>query len=219
MTSPVWHHDDMSTTIPMFPLGSALVPGMVLPLHVFEARYRALVTDVLAADGIFGVVMITHGHEVGGGDRRTRVGTTAQIVDAQESDDGRWGVMAVGRSRIRVIEWLPDDPYPQAVVRDWPDEDSPGDVTDMTDVVDGIAQRLVTVVDLAARLGIEVDYPQLAEDPATAGWQAAFGASLGAQDIHDLLICSGPGQRLPELAAMLDRRIDVLRFQVGDPMT
>lgn len=201
--------------MPMFPLGSTLVPGMVLPLHVFEPRYRDLVRDVMDTDGHFGVALITRGHEVGGGDHRTMVGTSAQIVDAQEYDDDRWGIIAIGRRRIRVVQWLPDDPYPRAEVEDWPDQDAP-DADAVTDQVDDIAQRLLTIVDLAAQLGIEVEYPELADDPATMAWQAALTASLGPQDIHDLLACDGMAQRLPALAEAMDSRIDVLRFRVAD---
>ena len=215
----------MSTTLPMFPLGSTLVPGMVLPLHVFEPRYRALVRDVLDGPGRFGVVLITHGFEVGGGERRTMVGTTAEVLDAQEYDDGRWGIISLGRDRFRVLEWLPDDPYPRARVEDWPDEDDdPADDTtddpagdaDRGDAVDGVAQRLLTIVDLAARLGIEVDYPELSDDPATMAWQAALTASLGPQDIHELLTCAGPTARLQQLAEVMDSRIDVLRFRLAN---
>jgi len=96
---------------PMFPLGTVLVPGMVLPLHVFEPRYRQMVDDCMAADRTFGVVLIERGSEVGGGDVRTDIGTRAGIVRAEQQPDGRWGLIAVGLRRIRVDRWLPDAPY------------------------------------------------------------------------------------------------------------
>ena len=98
---PAWHAGGVPVT-PMFPLGSVLVPGMVLPLHVFEARYRALVRDCVAGDGEFGVVLIERGSEVGGGDVRTDVGTVARIVQADEMPDGRFALGAVGVRRVRV---------------------------------------------------------------------------------------------------------------------
>src|SRR5436189_1506182 len=85
--------------MPMFPLGTVLVPSAGLPLHVFEPRYRALVHDCLAGDGEFGVVLIARGSEVGGQDVRTDVGTVARIVQAQELPDGRWAIAAVGVRR------------------------------------------------------------------------------------------------------------------------
>jgi Lon protease-like protein len=106
----------------MFPLGTVLVPGGLLPLHVFEPRYRRMVADCLAGDRRFGVVLIERGSEVGGGDVRTDVGTMARIVQAEEAPDGRWGLVALGVERIRVDAWLPDDPYPRAETSEWPDE-------------------------------------------------------------------------------------------------
>ncbi len=111
--------------LPMFPLGSVLLPGGLLPLHVFEPRYRQLVIDCLAdaGDPEFGVTMIERGSEVGGGDERTDVGVVARMVQVNALEDGRYAVVAVGTRRIRVNAWLPDDPYPLADVDDWPDDD------------------------------------------------------------------------------------------------
>lgn len=106
---------------PMFPLGTVLVPGTALPLHVFEPRYRRMIDDCLAGDGTFGVVLIERGSEVGGGDVRTDVGTLASIAEAEPLPDGRWMLVARGLHRIRVERWLPDDPYPRAEIVDWPD--------------------------------------------------------------------------------------------------
>ena len=96
--------------LPMFPLGTVLLPGMVLPLHVFEPRYRQLVQDCEAGDGEFGVVLIERGSEVGGGDVRTDVGTVAKIVQSQSLPDGRYLLATVGARRLRVERWLDDDP-------------------------------------------------------------------------------------------------------------
>ena len=63
----------MTRRLPMFPLGTVLFPYAVLPLHVFEPRYRALTEHCLAGDGCFGVVLIERGSEVGGGDTRFAV--------------------------------------------------------------------------------------------------------------------------------------------------
>ncbi len=109
----------------MFPLGMVLLPGGILPLHVFEERYRQMVVDCLAADGVpeFGQALITHGREAGGGDERASIGTIAQMIQVEALDDGRYALVTVGTRRIRVNAWLPDDPYPLADVDDWPDED------------------------------------------------------------------------------------------------
>lgn len=108
----------------MFPLESVLLPGMVLALHVFEPRFRALVHTALLDDSTFGVVLIERGREVGGDDVRFDIGCRAVIVDAKEQPDGRWHIFAVGVDRLRVLEWLPDDPFPRAIVQAMPEPDA-----------------------------------------------------------------------------------------------
>src|SRR6478735_2099236 len=127
--------------MPMFPLGMALLPGAVLPLHVFEPRYRQMVHDILADDveaPEFGVVMIERGREVGGGDTRALVGTVARVVDMRALPDGRYALVAVGAERLRVNAWLPDDPYPLADIDVWPDDDL--GIIDVDDATRTVAQ-------------------------------------------------------------------------------
>ena len=111
--------------MPMFPLGSVLLPGGILPLHVFEPRYRDMIRDCLRSDGEpeFGQALISHGWETGGGDDRVMVGTVAQMLQVDAIDEDRYALVAVGTRRIRINAWLPDDPYPIADVDDWPDID------------------------------------------------------------------------------------------------
>ena len=78
-----------SRQMPMFPLGGVLMPGGTLPLHIFEPRYQQLLIDALEGDRCFGVVLISRGSEVGGGEVRNSVGTIAHIDDYQRFDDGR----------------------------------------------------------------------------------------------------------------------------------
>ena len=114
--------------LPMFPLGSVLFPGLGLPLRVFEPRYREMIADCLDGDRSFGVVLIERGSEVGGGEVRLRVATVARILDVSLQEDGTLGVFAVGTSRVEVLEWLPDAPYPAAVVTPLIDRSDPGDL-------------------------------------------------------------------------------------------
>src|SRR5918995_5057301 len=110
----------------MFPLQTVLLPGAVLPLHVFEPRYRQLVIDCLADDTgepEFGVTLIERGNEVGGGDQRADVGVVARMVQVEALPGGRYALVAVGTSRLRVNAWLPDDPYPLADIDEWRDLD------------------------------------------------------------------------------------------------
>jgi Lon protease-like protein len=209
---------------PMFPLESVLLPGALLPLHVFEPRYRELVRDCLDADGTFGVVLIERGSEVGGGDVRTDVGTLARIIRVEELPDGRYVVMAVGVRRVRVEAWLADDPYPRAEVADWPDdEDEPaeraGAVTALAEGGDVLA-LLRRAAALRAELGdvgqIPVD-PTLADDLVAASYQAVALAPLGPADRQELLGAPSPAARVRALREALPEAIDVLEALLAGP--
>ena len=111
-------------TIPMFPLSLVLFPGQILPLHIFEIRYRTMVEEIIDAGRKFGVVLIERGSEVGGGETRKNVGTLAEIIDSEKSSDGRWLLITKGTKRIQISKWLEDSPYPRAEISFVDDEES-----------------------------------------------------------------------------------------------
>ncbi len=207
---------DTVTELPMFPLGNVLVPQMVLPLHVFEPRYRALMDDVLAGDGTFGVVLIERGSEVGGGDVRTEIGTRARLLKAEQLDDGRWVAIAVGTSRFSVRAWLPDDPYPRAVVEDLHDT-PPG--PEAPELRDAVVVRLRSVLALRAILEegpADLDDVPLARDPSMASFQAVTLSQLSPLDAQRVLATDGVTRRLRLLVGLLDDLTDVLHFRIGN---
>lgn len=201
----------------MFPLGSVLLPTMVLPLHIFEPRYRALIRDVLDGDREFGVCLIARGQEVGGGDVRTDVGTVARVHEASELDDGRWAVLTVGVRRIRVARWLDDDPYPRADVVDHPDPD-PG--PDEVDRLDGVIALLRSALARAAEAGDPVPPAtvELSDDPVLASHQAVALAPIATIDRHALLAADTVGVRLARLEDLLSDALEVLDLRLhSDP--
>lgn len=205
--------------MPMFPLGMMVLPGTLLPLRVFEPRYRAMVRDCMESPvPEFGVVLIKRGREVGGGDVRNDVGVAARMLQVTESPDGRFHVLAVAGRRISVHEWLPDDPYPCADVDDWPDDESiPAD----PELFAALAQRCRRARALAIELGDRLPDPgdALSDDLSIATYQLAALAPLGDADRHELLRADGPAERLLLLGQMLEHLDDVLAFRLmsGEP--
>lgn len=104
----------------MFPLATVVFPSAGLPLHVFERRYQHLTRDVMSGSKEFGICLISRGCEVGGGDERVDVGTRVHVELATPLDEDRWILLTRGIERIRVLEWLSDDPYPRAMVEPMP---------------------------------------------------------------------------------------------------
>jgi Lon protease-like protein len=201
----------------MFPLGTVLLPGGVLPLHVFEPRYRQLVIDCLADDGDpeFGVTMIERGSEVGGGETRANVGVIARMVQVEALDQHRYALVTVGTRRIRVNAWLPDDPYPLADVDDWPDADP--DAAGVREGVEALRARLEMVLDLAVRSGDLSAVPELeiSDDPLLASYHLARLAPIGPADRYRLLVANSPAQRLEQLGTALDDVEAMLRFRLS----
>lgn len=212
--------------LPMFPLGSVLLPGAVLPLHVFEPRYQALVRDCLEApEHEFGVTLISRGSEVGGGDHRCEVGTVARMVQVAEMDDGRFAVVCVGTRRIRVNAWLPDDPYPLADVDDWPDDDWPDDDWPSGQAAAEIGERFGSTLArvrrscaLATELGDSVldASSDISDDPVLGSYHLVALAPVGPADTYQLLCAPGPAHRIAALEAMMDDVEAVLAFRLAD---
>jgi len=193
----------------MFPLGTVLFPYADLPLHVFEERYRMMTRRVMRGDREFGVVLIERGHEVGGGDARFDVATVARIVHASELPDGRFALATVGTRRVRVVEWLSDDPYPRAAVE--PFDDLPADLAD-GERRDRVAAALTRFVALARRVDPRLgEAPKLAEDPVRASYEAAALAPIGPLDAQRVLATPDARSRLDALVQMIDDAATLLR--------
>ena len=200
--------------LPMFPLGTVLLPGAYLSLHVFEPRYRALVQACLDGTPEFGVALIERGSEVGGGDARFDVGCVARIVEAVALPDGRWALGTVGARRIRVHRWLEDDPYPRAEVAPWPDPPPGPAAVGARGPLVAATRRLLA---LSAELGeavapatVDVD-----DDPVLATYQLAALAPLGPLDRLSLLRAPDPDERAALLGRLLGEATDLAEARLA----
>lgn len=180
----------------MFPLGTVLLPHMPLELRLFEQRYLTMLAEMITTEHTaFGVVLIERGQEVGGGERRFRLGTVAEITE-MGGGEGFVALSTVGGSRFEVLEWLPDDPYPQAVVRILPELDWDDALADVRVETETAVRRALAV----ASEFEEQRYASLVElsaDPTAACWQLAGIVPAGEIDQQSFL-------RAPTTAALLD---------------
>jgi hypothetical protein len=204
-----------SERLPMFPLGTVLFPSMVLPLRIFEPRYLEMISVCLEGDKRFGVVLITRGSEVGGGEGRSDIGCTASIVQVQ-SGDSQMFLATVGTGRIRVLEWLSDDPFPQAMVERWCDPQPPEGIAHTVGQLDAAFRNVLA---LAGELG-EWSVPlsiELDDDPALALFQMCAASPIGPFDRHRLLCAESVADRADMLEEMLDDTSVMLRARLGRP--
>lgn len=208
----------MSAT-PMFPLESALLPGEELPLRVFEPRYSALVQDTLDRDDkSFGVVLIARGREVGGGEERHDIGVLARIAAYEDFGDGKFRLRCPLTERIRVRDWLSDDPYPRAIVEPWPDEPGPvsgSSVSAIEDRIWGLFERIAIareahLPERAKVLGHGLDVP--------AGqrlYELAAHMPMGIADKYSVLAAPSPADRLAALTEAVDTVTAMVEFQLS----
>ena len=192
----------------LFPLHVVLFPGRPLPLHVFEPRYRQLLADTLAGDGVFGVVAIRAGRETGAEAEIFRVGTVARIVRVERLDDGRANLITVGTDRFRVIEQLPAEPYRRALVDTLTDSDVERPPNGAREGGDAVALRRLLVPYLLQMGAPEEIEDHLPSDAPTLAWLAAAAVQIDVPEQQRLL-------ELSSMASRVEQVIDLLRRESG----
>jgi Lon protease-like protein len=205
------------TVMPMFPLGTVLMPAMPLSLRIFEERYLKLLGDLMMSDTPeFGVVLIERGPEVGGGEKRLEIGTLASVTDIGTLDQF-YGLESTGAQRFRVNAWLPDDPYPMAdidFIPDliWNDSLMPARVH--------LEAKVRALLALASEFG---DLPygsdvELSDNPMDACWQLAGVLPVGPLDQQDLLQSQSADEliaRTYEVVVALDEALQGMVGELG----
>jgi hypothetical protein len=203
----------------MFPLESALLPGQDLPLRIFEPRYGALVRHCLDSGEPFGVVLIARGREVGGGDSRCDIGVLARITEFVDQGSGRYALLCRAGERIRVCDWLPDDPYPRATVQVWPDE--PGDPVTGAQLR-AVEDRVMAVFERIA----EARGAQLPDRDVVLGYEEtvadealfilASRLPIGTADRYAVLSAPSAADRLVALNEAVDAVAEMIEFQLSE---
>jgi Lon protease-like protein len=187
--------------LPMFPLGSVLFPFMPLRLRVFEERYLIMLAELMKTDeAVFGVVLIERGHEVGGGEQRFSVGTTAEVIRLG-AQDGFVGLLAQGGRRFEVVRWLDDAPHPRAEVRVLPELEWDPAATKLRTETERLVRRMLSVASEFAEDVWPAD-TVLAEDPVAAVWQLAAIAPVSSLDQVSLLRSASVTELLTRVAEL-----------------
>ncbi|MET0812208.1 MAG: LON peptidase substrate-binding domain-containing protein [Microbacterium sp.] len=183
---------------PMFPLGSVLFPHTPLPLRIFEPRYLVMLGELLEdPDPEFGVVLIERGHEAGGGDQRLDIGTMARVVRVVAGEDDIQ-LVAIGRRRVTVTEWLDDDPYPRAVLETLPDLEWNDDYAPLLDQAERVVRRVLARAGEYGETRWDAD-TDISDEPIEAAWQLAAIAPLAEWDQFRLLRARTAGELLASL--------------------
>jgi Lon protease-like protein len=202
--------------IPVFPLSAVLLPGMPLPLHIFEQRYRELMHDIAAAPGggRFGVAVLRSGSEVlNAGDASgppdvAPVGTVAEILEVTSNDDGTSDVLSVGGRRFRIETLIADGkPYLRADVHYLDETDGAIDAAQVS-----ITRELIIAYDrLLTRLAGRPTGAELPDDATQLGYHVGARLPLVPEDRQALLEIDTTAARLAQVNRLLRREIALLR--------
>lgn len=193
--------------LPLFPLGTALVPGMVMPLHLFELRYRQLAEDLhqLPADERrFGIVGIRAGSEVGQDVSGSLypIGTVAEVNELTVNDDGTAELNAVGSARFRILELRTDKAYLTARVQLISEADGAN--------ADGTAPAVRTLLgEYRDAVGLTVDPDSLT--PQMLSYVVTAAVVLEPQAKQDLLAATDTTSRLELAQRLLTDELRIIR--------
>ncbi|HEX8092216.1 LON peptidase substrate-binding domain-containing protein [Jatrophihabitans sp.] len=210
--------------LPLFPLGTVLVPGMRLSLHVFEPRYRQLVADLLSAEGPgapeFGVVALRQGWEVGELGDVHDVGTSARVTDVLPHTDGRCDLAAVGECRF-LVESLDtgSKPYLVGTVRRLAEPDGELRPGLAGSVRRALEAHVRTLAELNADLGVLAEDSDPGTDPRALSYLVAKLPSLPVADRQSLLGVADTATRLRAGRAVLRRETELMRQLRAVPIT
>jgi len=210
----------MTQTLPLFPLGTVLYPGLLLPLHVFEDRYRQLVRDLRAGPEPrrFGVIAIREGRETGvdGVSALYEIGCTATVRRVTERDDGRFDLVTIGTDRFRLAAIDRSLPYLQGEVEILAEET--GDPGAAARAVDAVQRAFLGYIEaLTARGMTQVSIQELPDDPIPLSYLVAASIIADLPDRQALLAEPDALARLAAERALLVRETAMLRSLTATP--
>ena len=180
--------------LPLFPLSTVLFPRMVLPLHIFEERYKVMLRYCEETEAPFGIVLIREGEEVGGPVEPYPIGTEARILRVAELEDERKLIIVQGRERFTTQRYLFSEPYLVGEVETLPIE-TEGTDSRLLGHVEVAFYRYLRMLKQAQ--GLSVSISNLPEDAEGVAWMVAWGLQidqkvkqvlLGVTSLQDLLL-------------------------------
>lgn len=202
--------------LPLFPLNLVLYPGMMLPLHIFEERYRSMIRECFEQKKHFGVILIKEGQEVGGSAIPVKIGTTARIIDLQEVGDGRMHILTRGVERFAVQDITQGSPYLIAEVL--PLEDEVDKVTN--DIAAEVRRDYCKFLGRMTRLsGTAQGDAHVPQEAAALSFAIAakLGASIQIPPVVRQAWLEAPSvhQRLTELSSVLVKANEALEEEIA----
>lgn len=197
--------------LPLFPLNTVLFPGMPLPLHIFEARYKQMIGECLERDRLFGVVLIQNGSEsLGPLAEPHTVGCTARIMEVEPLEEGRMQITTVGERRFRIHSLIYDLPYLVGMVEFHPMVvESP---EELIPAAHKLTPKVRQYINLLKQIeAVDLDPDNLPQDPLMLGHLAPVLLQMPPIEKQDLLISESALELLLSTNQIYSREIAFLR--------
>ena len=199
-------------SLPLFPLNVVLFPGMALPLHIFEERYKAMIGDCVEREQPFGVVLIKSGREAGGPAEPFTIGTTARVVRVERLEEGRMNILTTGERRFETEGVTQRTPHMEGRIKYL--EEDPGETSPemMAELREEYGAYIKNLSSLAGGWTSQAETPQ---DPVTLSYSVAANLDLPLHVRQALLESPSAGRRLERLLPMIKRGNKVLEQAVA----
>jgi Lon protease-like protein len=192
------------TELPLFPLPVVLFPGVPLPLHIFEPRYRQLLLDIRARNNLFGVAYFDPANTTNDVPQAGHVGCVAEVTELQGLPDGRSNILTLGLIRFRIESYVEsEDPYLVVKVSYFEDDDEDeetlaGPTREVAETFTRIAQAVRTINDERSSL------PDITDtEPQKLSFLVAAAMELEPEVKQELLELRSTFERLERLRVML----------------
>ncbi|HRE26076.1 MAG TPA: LON peptidase substrate-binding domain-containing protein [Anaerolineales bacterium] len=196
--------------LPLFPLNTVLFPGMVLPLHIFEPRYREMVNRCLDEHLPFGVTLIESGPEVGGPAQPHPVGTYGMIQNVERLADGRMNIEVVGQERFRIVSLHHDKSYLCGTLERYPlDAAGTARAVALGHALRPWVQRYLKILGESAN--VRLDTQSLPDEPTALAYLAAIVAQVPAPEKQALLACPSAVELLARERRLYRREVSLIR--------
>jgi Lon protease-like protein len=199
-------------------LNTVLFPGQLLPLHIFEERYKLMIKQCLQVEGTFGVVLIREGNEVGGMATPFEVGTVARIRKVDQTEEGKMAILCLGEARFKITALNEEQPYLSASFEIWPWRPlQTGEVEPRASQLKQLLTRYLKLLAAATRNAVNLD--DLPVDPLLLADLAAIALQVPNREKQQMLAEPSLLEFIDTCTALLKRENQALQTLSAIPVT
>jgi ATP-dependent Lon protease len=200
--------------IPLFPLPNlVLFPQVLVPLHIFEERYKLMINACIENDEVFGVVLLREGAESESEDAIHRVGVTARVVQVERLADGRMNILTQAENRFRIRRFTQETPYWKGFVEFWDDDESRKSTESLYNEVSELYKKFI---ELSTKIdSSEETESTIPESPSDLSFVISYVLDIDSETKQKLLEMTSSAERLRALIPLVNEAIRKIEQQIA----